>query len=196
MALVQGLAGLGKTALAAEAIHLWHPRFDGVLAFQTKPTPLTVDGFYQQVDHKLTLASGTYRDQCESNPYSRVFLPPGQPLTGEARYEQLRVNLLEALRDETLLLVLDNVETVLETLPGATGYACADLQWDQLLHLLVRELPATRSRLLLTSRHHPAAPWRRRSGFHWDRCRWAKRPCRGQFTKRKKSYAKPQWLCR
>ena len=37
--LVQGLAGLGKTALAAEAIHLWHRRFDGVFAFQSKPLP-------------------------------------------------------------------------------------------------------------------------------------------------------------
>ena len=33
VALVQGLAGLGKTALVAEAIHLWHHRFDGVFAF-------------------------------------------------------------------------------------------------------------------------------------------------------------------
>ena len=39
VALVQGLAGLGKTALVAEAIHLWHRRFDGVFAFQSKPLP-------------------------------------------------------------------------------------------------------------------------------------------------------------
>ena len=41
--MVQGLAGLGKTALAAESIHLWHRRFDGVFAFQAKPTALTLD---------------------------------------------------------------------------------------------------------------------------------------------------------
>ncbi|MFO1429069.1 MAG: CHAT domain-containing protein [Candidatus Competibacteraceae bacterium] len=157
VALVQGLAGLGKTALAAETIHLWHPRFDYVLAFQAKPIPLTVDGFYQQVDARLTLASQPYRDRCENNPYSKVFLPPGQPLTGEARYEHLRTNLFEALRDEAILLVLDNFETVLETLPGKQGYACADPQWDRLLQLLVQELPGTRSRLLLTSRHRPTA---------------------------------------
>jgi hypothetical protein len=60
VALVQGLAGLGKTALAAEAIHLWHTRFDGVLAFQAKPTPLTVDGFYHLAGvRRLAAVSGT-----------------------------------------------------------------------------------------------------------------------------------------
>ena len=156
VALVQGLAGLGKTALAAEAIALWHGRFDAVLAFQAKPTPLTVEEFYRQVDHRLALHSQAYRDQCESHSYRKVYLEPGPRLTGADRYAQLRVNLLEALRDEALLLVLDNFEKVLEPRPGSVGYACADPQWDELLRLLVQELPDTRSRLLLTSRHRPA----------------------------------------
>ena len=41
VALIQGLAGLGKTALAAEAIDLWHSGFDWVMAFQAKPHPLS-----------------------------------------------------------------------------------------------------------------------------------------------------------
>ena len=45
VAVVQGLAGLGKTALAGEGIHLWHGQFKYVLCFQAKPTPLQVDEF-------------------------------------------------------------------------------------------------------------------------------------------------------
>src|ERR1700732_1500821 len=40
VALVAGLAGLGKTSLAAEAVHLWHRRFDWVFAFQAKLTAM------------------------------------------------------------------------------------------------------------------------------------------------------------
>ena len=56
IALIQGLAGLGKTAIAAEAIDLWHHHFDYVLAFQVKPLPLTIDDFYRQFDERLKLA--------------------------------------------------------------------------------------------------------------------------------------------
>jgi tetratricopeptide (TPR) repeat protein len=157
VALVQGLAGLGKTALAAESVHLWHQRFDWVLAFQAKPTALTIEDFLRQVDHKLTLASQAYRDKCDAGSNVRLFLEAGQPLRGEERYAQMRVNLLEALRDEAILLVLDNFETNLEIVAGNDGYACADPHWDRLLTALAQELPATRSHLLVTSRHRPAA---------------------------------------
>ncbi len=40
VALVQGLAGMGKTAMASEAVHHWHHRFDWMLAFQAKPVAL------------------------------------------------------------------------------------------------------------------------------------------------------------
>lgn len=157
VALVQGLAGLGKTALAAEAVHLWHRRFDWVLAFQAKPEPLTIEDFLRRVDGKLALASQAYRERYDASPYARVFLEVGQPLRGEERHEQMRVNLIEALRDEKILLVLDNFEANLETVAGDDGYACKDPQWDRLLAALARELPGTRSRLLVTSRHRPAA---------------------------------------
>ncbi|ETX04231.1 MAG: hypothetical protein ETSY2_29940 [Candidatus Entotheonella gemina] len=156
VALVQGLAGLGKTVLVAEALHLWHRRFDWVLSFQAKPAPLTPDDFFRQVDAKLNLASLTYHAKCEGAPFERIFLEPSQALRGEARYEQMRTNLLEALRGEAVLLVLDNFETALEEIPGADGYACADPQWDRTLQLLARDLPGTRSRVMITSRHRPA----------------------------------------
>ncbi|HEX9944388.1 MAG TPA: CHAT domain-containing protein [Thermoanaerobaculia bacterium] len=157
VALVQGLAGLGKTALVAEAIHLWHRRFDGVFAFQSKPLPLALDDVLRRLDERLALHSRAYRELCEENPNARVWLPPGKPLSGEARWRQMRDNLLEAMRSERLLLVLDNFETHLERVAGTDGYACADPEWDRLLRHLAEGLPGTGSRLLVTSRHRLAA---------------------------------------
>jgi tetratricopeptide (TPR) repeat protein len=157
VALVQGLAGLGKTALVAEAIHLWHRRFDGVFAFQSKPLPLGLDDVLRRLDERLAVHSRAYRERCEANPYARVWLPPGQPLSGEARWQTMRDNLVEALRRERLLLVLDNFETHLEKVAGPDGYACTDPEWDRLLRHLANNLPETGSRLLVTSRHRLAA---------------------------------------
>ncbi len=156
-AVVQGLAGLGKTALAAEAIHLWHRRFDGVFAFQAKPTALTLDDFLRTLDQRLALHSAAYRQLGDERPNARVYLPTSAGLKGEERYRLLRLNLLETLADERLLLVLDNFETQLEGVAGEAGYACADPEWDALLRALAERLPETGSRLLLTSRHRPAA---------------------------------------
>ena len=155
VALIQGMAGMGKTALAAEAIHLWFSRFDYVFAFQAK-SELTLDEFYRQMDFKLNNASATYREKCESSPFDKVFLETGSHLKGEARYDKMRQNLIEALRDEDILLVLDNFETNLAA-AQAQGCPCKDPRWDALLRELCRELPDTRSRRLLTSRLMPAA---------------------------------------
>ena len=156
VALIQGMAGMGKTALAAEAIHLWFSRFDYVFAFQAKPTELTLDEFYRQLDAKLTLCSQAYLDKCEATPSARVFLETSPQWKGDARYAQMRQNLIEALRDEAILLVLDNFETNLAA-AQAQGCPCKDPRWDALLRELCRELPDTPSRLLLTSRDVPAA---------------------------------------
>src|SRR6185369_7845096 len=154
--LVQGLAGLGKTALIAEAVHLWHRHFDGVFAFQSKPLALPLDDFLRRLDQRLTLHSRAYRELCDERPNARIHLPAGKPLSGDARWQAMRDNLLEALRTERLLLVLDNFETHLDTVPGKDGYACADPEWDRLLRHLAENLPGSGSRLLITSRHRPA----------------------------------------
>ncbi|HEX5714918.1 MAG TPA: CHAT domain-containing protein, partial [Thermoanaerobaculia bacterium] len=151
--LVQGLAGLGKTALVAEAVHLWHGRFDGVFAFQSKPFPVSLDEFLRRLDERLTLHSQAYRERCEQNPYEAVYLPTGKPLSGEARWQKLRENLFEVMRSERLLLVLDNFETHLEQVAGAGGYACENPEWDRLLRHLAENLPGSGSRLIVTSRH-------------------------------------------
>jgi hypothetical protein len=157
VAVVQGLAGLGKTALAGEGIHLWHGQFKYVLCFQAKPTPLQLDEFLRQVDFRLTNVSPAYRERCERNERDRVYLPVGT-LPAEQRDGLLLENLIQALRNEAVLLVLDNWETNLEPQPTAEhGYRARDPRWDRLLERLSAELPATRSRLLVTTRHRPAA---------------------------------------
>jgi hypothetical protein len=153
VALVQGLAGLGKTSLVAEAIHLWHRRFDGVFAFQSKPLPIALDDFLRALDQGLALHSTAYHELCEERPNARIYLPAGKPLSGEARWQKMRDNLLGAMRSEHLLLVLDNFETHLEKVAKADGYACADPEWDHLLRHLAEGLAGTGSRLLVTSRH-------------------------------------------
>jgi tetratricopeptide (TPR) repeat protein len=162
VALVQGLAGLGKTVLAAEAVHLWHEKFDYVLAFQAKPNALQFDDFCRQLDQRLTLESPTYRAKFDKNSLNHIHLAHNAKLfpTPEARYQRMRDNLIEALRDEAILLVIDNFENNLEHVEheaGSAVYACADPAWDELLAGLARDLPTTRSRLLLTSRHRPRA---------------------------------------
>ncbi|MFL6290761.1 MAG: AAA family ATPase, partial [Thermoanaerobaculia bacterium] len=157
VALVQGLAGLGKTALVAEAVHLWHRRFDGVFAFQSKPLPVSLDDFLRRLDERLALHSRAYRELCEQEPYAAIYLPEGNRLSGEARWRKMRENLLDVMRSERLLLVLDNFETHLERVAGAGGYACEDPEWDRLLRHLVENLPGSSSRLIVTSRHKLAA---------------------------------------
>lgn len=157
VAVVQGLAGMGKTAIASEAINVWHTRFDWVFTSQAKPTPLTLDEFCRNLHTRLALASELYREKCEESPFDRIYLEPSPTLTGEARYAKMRTNLVEALRDEAILLVLDNYETNLEEHPRDGGYASQDPAWDRLLSELAGALPPTGSRLLVTTRHWPQA---------------------------------------
>jgi hypothetical protein len=118
---------------------------------------LTAEDFYHQLDRRLALESQVYREHYKERSTAAVYLRPGQGLTGGARYERLRDNLLEALDRERILLVLDNFESNLATIPGADGYHCQDQEWDRLLAALAEGLPRTGSRLQVTCRHRVAA---------------------------------------
>ncbi len=146
VAWIQGDPGLGKTTLAARAIHWWHAKFDWVVAFQVKPLPLSIDTFLQQIDFKLTLVSSDYRVQSEARPLERVYLAPGS-VQESTRLEKMRFNLQKALNAESVLLVIDNFETNLEDTTSP--------QWTSLLEFLAEFLPNTRSRLLIACRY----PW-------------------------------------
>jgi tetratricopeptide (TPR) repeat protein len=156
VALIQGLAGLGKTSLAAEAIHLWFDRFDYVLCFQAKGGALSIEDLYRRLDQRLTLVSPTYRERCQANEMARVYLEPRPTLKGSARDEALRNNLIDVLGSERILLVFDNFETNLLT-QGGPEYASQDPAWDGLFEALGNRLGQTGSRVLITSRHKLAA---------------------------------------
>ncbi|MCP4697967.1 MAG: CHAT domain-containing protein [Gammaproteobacteria bacterium] len=170
LAIIQGLAGLGKTALAAEIINCWHNRFDWVLAFQCKGEPLNAEDFYQRLDQKLTLASQAYRETCAGHPARKLFLDPGDfdaeagglglknsdLKNGEARYDLMRENLLQALSDEAILLAVDNFETNLMPQPDSGVYRCRNPEWERILAAL-SGLRDSGSRIVFTSRHLPAA---------------------------------------
>jgi hypothetical protein len=157
IAMIQGLAGLGKTSLAAEAIHLWFGELDYILCFQVRGGALSIEEFYMRLDQRLTLACKSYRERCRDDDMARVYLPPGESLRGVAREEALRNNLVNMLDSERILLVLDNFDTNLLTTPGADGYASQDPAWDRLFEVLGDRLRDTGSRVLLTSRHKLAA---------------------------------------
>ncbi|MDI3283852.1 CHAT domain-containing protein [Polyangium sp. 15x6] len=153
MALLTGLAGMGKTTLAAEAIHLWHDRFRVVLAFQSRAVPLRLDELYRQVHTKLLLELPHYRETVRKNPTRAIHFEKPGDLSSDTWLDALQQNLLDVMRRESILLVLDNFETHLGSERAERGYSCLDPRWDALLGVLVDDLAGRASRVLVTSRH-------------------------------------------
>jgi tetratricopeptide (TPR) repeat protein len=159
VAVITGLGGMGKTALAAETLSLWQARFDWVLLYQAKPNALSFETFLRDIHLKLVGELGRYHDHVKARPADAIYRDASAEFTGEARYERLTRNLIRALRDEAILLVLDNFETNLKPQPeaDATHWACQDQNWDRCLTRLAEELKGTRSRVLVTCRQPLAA---------------------------------------
>src|SRR5258708_13691816 len=105
--------------------------------------------------------AGRYFRHVQRHTGDAVFLPPREDFKGEHRYERLVRNLVQALKDEAILIVLDNFETNLKEHPqpggGEPAYACKDKAWDDCLARLSHELDGTPSRVLITCRR-PLAP--------------------------------------
>ncbi len=163
VAVITGLGGMGKTALTAEALALWETRFEWVLLYQAKPNALGFEATLRDIDLKLRGELGRYYEHVKARPADAIYRDATAEFTGPARLERLTRNLLRALNDEPILLVLDNFETNLkpqaepESGTGQPVWACQDPAWDHCLALLARELPGWPSRVLITCRRPIAA---------------------------------------
>jgi hypothetical protein len=114
VALITGLGGMGKTALTAEALALWESRFEWVLLYQAKPNALGFDATLRDIHLKLYAELGRYYERVKSRPADAIYRAADAEFTGPERLERLTRNLVRALRDEALLLVLDNFENNLK----------------------------------------------------------------------------------
>ena len=162
VALITGLGGMGKTALTAEALALWESRFEWVLLYQAKPNALGFDATLRDIHLKLYAELGRYHDHVQARPADAIYRAADAEFTGAERLERLTRNLVRALRDEPILLVLDNFETNLkpQAEPGTADeplWACQDPAWDRCLTQLATELVGTPSRVLITCRRPLAA---------------------------------------
>ncbi len=161
VASIVGIGGMGKTALAAEAADLWGRPFKHVLLYQAKPNELRIEDWLRDIDLKLREEQGRYFRHVQRHAGDAVFLPPRDDFKGEHRYERLVRNLVQALKDEAILILLDNFETNLKEHPqpggGEPAYACKDKAWDDCLARLAEELDGTPSRVLITCRRPLAA---------------------------------------
>ncbi|HLB76920.1 MAG TPA: CHAT domain-containing protein, partial [Candidatus Dormibacteraeota bacterium] len=162
VALITGLGGMGKTALTAEALALWESRFEWVLLYQAKPNALGFDATLRDIHQKLYAELGRYHAHVQAWPADAIYRAAEAEFTGAERLERLTRNLVRALRDEPILLVLDNFETNLkpQAEPGTTAeplWACQDPAWDRCLTQLAAELVGTPSRVLITCRRPLAA---------------------------------------
>ena len=162
VAVITGLGGMGKTALTAEALALWESRFAWVLLYQAKPNALGFDATLRDIHMKLNAELGRYHEHVKAHPADAIHRAADGEFTGQERLDRLTRNLVRALRDESILLVLDNFETNLkpQAEPGTTAeplWACQDPAWDRCLARLATELVGTPSRVLITCRRPLAA---------------------------------------
>jgi hypothetical protein len=132
--LLLGMTGLGKTACAVELAYQHQDRFTGMVWWQAPTVP---DEFGQ------SLASFAHAVE------SQLGLPMLHAMGSDAALRSFLPRLRSTLRDNALLLVLDNIETLL-----ATGGVWRDPRWGQLLETLVGH--GGLSRLVLTGRVRPA----------------------------------------
>jgi tetratricopeptide (TPR) repeat protein len=163
-ALITGLGGMGKTALTTEALALWESRFEWVVLYQAKPNALGFESTLRDIHMKLYAELGRYHEHLKARPADAIHRAADAEFTGPERLERLTRNLLRALREEPILLVLDNFENQLkpqaEPNPAGAGeslWACEDPAWDRCLALLAAGLVGTPSRVLITCRRPLAA---------------------------------------
>lgn len=155
---IAGPCGIGKTALVAEAVHLWHRHFDWVFAFQAKtPDGLALDEVQRTLHKRLLIASPPYRVRCSDNAYGALFIETS-PLLDPAEREQILLdNLIALMGAERLLLVFDRLDAALGSVNEGGAFVFADPAWERFLSALADGLRAGGSRVLVTARRPLAA---------------------------------------
>jgi tetratricopeptide (TPR) repeat protein len=129
-----------------------------VLLFQAKPNRLEFDKTLWEIHRLLNGELKLYHDHVRANPADAIYREATADFTGPVRLNRLTRNLLRALKDEPILIVLDNFETNLKPAdPATTLSACQDEAWDDCLALLAKELVDSPSRVLITCRRPLAA---------------------------------------
>jgi tetratricopeptide (TPR) repeat protein len=163
VAVITGLGGMGKTALVAEALALWESRFEWVLLYQAKPTALGFEATLRDIDLRLRGELGRYHDHVQARPADAIYRDETADFTGDERLERLTRNLVRAMMDEPILLVLDNFETNLKSHAepacalGEPVWACQEAAWTTCLGALATQLAGSPSRVLITCRRPLAA---------------------------------------
>jgi hypothetical protein len=161
VAQITGLGGMGKTSITAEVIDIWKPRFTWVLLFQAKPHELRLETFLSDLHLYLDGELGEYHRHVKANPADAIYRPSSEIPDQARRQKRLAENLLLAMENDAILLMLDNFETNLkgQAEPGGKLWAAKDPAWDTFLRQLSQGLAqtTTRSRLLITCRRPLAA---------------------------------------
>jgi hypothetical protein len=157
VAVITGLGGMGKTALVAEALSLWEKRFEWVLLYRAKPNALAFEATLSDIHRMLKGEQGRYQDHVNNWPADAIYRDADASFTGPARMARLTRNLLRALKDEPLLLVLDNFETNLKPQADHAAASCQDPDWERCLAAMAVELTGAPSRVLMTCRRPLAA---------------------------------------
>jgi len=153
VAVITGLGGMGKTALAAEALALWEKRFAWVLIYQAKPNALSFDATLRDIHTQLNGELGRYHEHVQAHRSDAIHREADAEFNGTARQDRLIRNLLRAMQDEAILLVLDNFEGNLKApTDGQAAATCQDPAWERCLAALAVGLAGTASRLLITCR--------------------------------------------
>ncbi len=159
VAFIVGLPGVGKTALSAEILELWGSRFEHAIYCQADSSCLDFDATMQSVHTLLYEEGGRYHRHLAVQPADAIYRPSSTHFDGGERLERLAANLLRALRDEPILLVLENLGNFVQghssQIHGLTSDSGPGEIWNSCLLQLARELRGSDSRILMTGDYLP-----------------------------------------
>ena len=85
-----------------------------MLLYQAKANALGFDATLRDIHMKLYAELGRYHDHVEEHRADAIHRAADGDFTGQDRLDRLMRNLIRALSDEPILLVLDNFETNLK----------------------------------------------------------------------------------